>query len=164
MIYLTGFRQSINDVRAKYLVALHDCQFAEETYEYFLSIPEPSASIIAYKGALEAILTKTTWNPFKKFAYLKESKISFSKAVEMDPNLLEIRFLRMAVQYEIPSYLGFSDELKVDLAFILENYIKFNPKKYSAEVLNEIIGFVDKCQYFSGEETKRIKNILTKTD
>lgn len=163
MVYLSGYGQNINEVREKYLLALHDCQYAEETYEYILSIPKPTAQIFAYRGALEAILTKTTWNPFKKFSYLKDSKLSFTKAVNMNPNQLEIRFLRMAVQYEIPTYLGFSEELKEDLEFILEHCIQFDAQKYSSDILNEIIGFVDKCQYFSLPETKRLKNILTKT-
>jgi hypothetical protein len=50
--------------RPEYLTALSDYLNAPKVYESFLKVENPSAQILAYQGALEAIMTKTTWNIF----------------------------------------------------------------------------------------------------
>jgi len=153
--------QNIPKLRLAYLEALHDYKYASDTYDKFLKIENPNPQILAYRGALEAILTKTTWNPFKKFTYLKKSRSSLNQAVKEDPEDIEIRFIRMAVQYEIPSYLGFSQEVESDKEFIISNFKTFKPELYHEKILEEIIGFIDKCKYFSEEQTKLFKGILS---
>ena len=54
----------------QYLTALRDYLNALKVYEAFLKVEEPTAKILAYQGALEAIMTKTTSNIFKKMSYL----------------------------------------------------------------------------------------------
>lgn len=71
---LVGFRNPnespLSSLRMQYLTALRDYLNTLKVYEAFLKVEEPTAKILAYQGALEAIMTKTTSNIFKKMSYL----------------------------------------------------------------------------------------------
>lgn len=150
----------LKSLRDDYVRALKDVDVVEEVYERFLEVEEPSAKILAYRGALEAIMTKTTWNFFKKLDYLKKSEKSFAQAVEKAPESVEVRFMRMAVQYEIPSYLGFSDDIPADRDFIVDNIHRFDPQGLDDFTLNRIIAFMKKCDKFTDGQIARFENIL----
>lgn len=150
----------IKSLRDDYVLALKDVDLVEEVYERFLKVEEPSAKILAYRGALEAIMTKTTWNFFKKLDYLKKSEKSFAEAVKKDPESVEVRFMRMAVQYEIPSYLGFSNDIPKDRDFIVANIHRFDPQGLDDFTLNRIIAFMKKCNRFTESQIARFENIL----
>lgn len=151
---------SLDDLRAKYMTALYDQNKVEEVYHFFLEIEEPSAKILAYRGALEAIMTKTTWNIFKKIGYLNKSEASFKEAIRKSPNDIEIRFMRLAVQYEIPEYLGFSNEKEEDRSFIVANISRFDASNFSMPVLEVIHGFMIKSNYFTKEQILNVKRYL----
>ena len=156
----TSAAMPLNELRAKYMTALHDQDKAESVYMLFLEIKEPSAKILAYRGALEAIMTKTTWNVFKKISYLNQSEESFRKAISRSPNDIEIRFMRLAVQYEIPEYLGFSNNKEEDKKFIVSNINHFDASLFPLQTVKEIYGFMIKCNYFSEEQIMKFKSQL----
>ena len=157
-----GFAQNnqLVELRKEYIEALHDCEEAERVYDIFLAVENPTGKMLAYRGALEAIMTKTTWNLFKKINYLNKSEASFHKAIEKAPNDVEIRFMRMAVQYEIPEYLGYSEDMEEDRKFIVKNIDNFDPATLEHETLAEILGFMEKCNRFTPDQIEKFKGIL----
>ncbi|MEQ8908429.1 MAG: hypothetical protein RIC95_04500 [Vicingaceae bacterium] len=157
---IVSFSNPIEELRQEYMKALHDCDEAPEVYAKFLEVENPSAKILAYRGALEAIMTRTTWNLFKKMSYLRKSEKSFEEAVRKDPNSVEIRFMRMAVQYEIPAYLGFSDDLDSDKVFVIKNIKDFKAENLPKETCKEIYAFMKRCNYFTESQIQRFKGHL----
>lgn len=151
----------LNELREKYMVALHDQDKAAEVYQLFLGIEEPTPKMIAYRAALEAIMTKTTWNVFKKINYLNKSEDSFKEAINKSPHDIEIRFMRLAVQYEIPEYLGFSNNKDEDKKFIVSNIGHFDISNLPLQTIKEIYGFMIKCNYFTKEQIKKFKAHLS---
>ncbi len=141
--------------------ALHNYSFAENVYSRFKAVDNPSAKIYAYKGALEAIMTKTTWNVVKKLSYLRASQESFEKAVELAPNDLEVRYMRLAVEHEIPRFLGMSEHIEEDKKFVINHLHQFNPTYLPASVRKEIVGFAKKCGYFSKLQIALFESIMT---
>ena len=167
LLFSTLFQQNINaqnhnleSLRDDYIRALKDVEVVEEVYNRFSKVENPSAKILAYRGALEAIMTKTTWNFFKKMDYLRKSEKSFAKAVEKAPESVEVRFMRMAVQYEIPSYLGFSDDIPKDRDFIVANIHRFSPQGLDDFTLKRIIAFMKKCNKFTDSQIAVFEDIL----
>ena len=144
-------------MRTQYLTALRDYLNAPKVYEAFLKVEEPTAKILAYQGALEAIMTKTTWNIFKKMSYLNKSEESFKLAVKKAPNDIEIRFMRLAVQYEIPEYLGYSKDMESDKAFVVKNIAQFKANTIPPKVREQIVGFVFRSQLFTASEIEKFK-------
>jgi tetratricopeptide (TPR) repeat protein len=153
---------TLDELRSKYITALRDYLNAPKVYESFLKVEKPDGKILAYQGALEAIMTKTTWNLFK-MSYLNKSEASFNKAIEMAPDDIEIRHMRLAVQFEIPSYLGFSDDMEDDKEFILNNMNNLNSETIPLTLKKQIIDFMHPCEMFTVEQIQKIELTLAST-
>lgn len=151
---------SLGELRSQYLKALSDYLNAPKVYDLFLSVEEPSAKMLAYQGALEAIMTKTTWNVFKKMSYLNKCEESFQKAIQLSPYDLEIRYMRLAVQFEIPGYLGFSDDMETDKKFILKHVNNLSSENIPESLKDQIISFMNRCEMFTSSEIEKVKVIL----
>lgn len=123
-----------------------------------MQVEDRTAIIIAYDAATKAILTRTTWNWFKKLEYLQQSRKLFKEAVNRDSVNVEIRFLRFTVEDRIPFYLGYSDHMKEDKKVILENL-----QNYKVEGLNpEIYQYLHKRLEESGEFNEQELSSLQK--
>jgi len=150
----------LEELRKEYMKALSDADQAPEVYELFLKVENPSAKVLAYRGALEAILTRTTYNVFKKVNYLKKSKKSFEEAVKKDPNNLEIRFMRLAVEHEIPDFLGMSENIESDREFVIKNIDRFKAENFPKPICKQILSFMKKCNYFTANQIQKFKGHL----
>jgi tetratricopeptide (TPR) repeat protein len=153
-------KNSLAELRTEYLTALRDYLNAPKVYESFLKVENPNGKILAYQGTLVAIMTKTTWNIFKKMKYLTKSEDSFKKAISLDSNDLEIRFIRLAVQFNIPEYLGFSNKIESDKEFILKHAPSFDFQGIPATLGDKIIGFMHRCEKFTAVQVETIGNSL----
>ena len=160
ILFLNGQDHALEELRPKYMKALHDYEEAPDVYELFEAVENPSAKLLAYRGALEAIMTKTTWNIFKKLSFLSDCQDTFNEAIAMAPNNIEVRFMRLSVEHEIPYYLGFSSHMKEDKEFVVKNINQFDPLKIDPEILVEILGFVNKSGRFTNEEILLFENVF----
>tara|TARA_B110000046_G_scaffold97901_1_gene105531 strand:+ start:2388 stop:2633 length:246 start_codon:yes stop_codon:yes gene_type:complete len=61
-------------------------------------LENPSAKILTYQGALEAIITKTTCHIFKKKSNFNKSEESFKKDTELAPNDVEMGIGKLTFQ------------------------------------------------------------------
>ena len=93
-------------------------------------------------------------------SYLNMSESSFQRAIEIAPGDIEIRFMRLAVQFEIPEYLGLSKDMESDKQFILKNMKSLSSEKIPPALMNQIIGFMYRCEMFTEEQIEKIKLIL----
>lgn len=149
---------SYEDVRGKYFEALRNTDIALSLYEEdYENMQEKDALLLAYKGALEAILTKTTWNVFKKMSYLRQSNSTLNKATRLDPKNVEVRFLRIAVQCQIPSYLGYNENIEEDRRYILHHIEDFNFQELDPKIQYEIMKFFINCDKFNKQEIFQLK-------
>lgn len=164
LLFFVGFNvvkaQSIKELRSVYIQALMDHEKAEQALEKFKSVEEPTANMLAYQGALEAIMTRTTKNVFKKLGHLNDSEASFERAVELAPNDLEVRFMRLAVEHEIPRFLCMSEHIEEDIAFIVKNLGEFNPEYLPLAVRMQIVDFAKRSGYFSNNQIAVFKMVM----
>jgi hypothetical protein len=151
---------SANQLKKEYAKALDNFELAPAVYDLYCQVANPSAQTLAYKGALEAIMTKTTWNIFKKINYLNKSEESLQHAVEMAPENIEVRFIRLAVQHEIPSYLGYSNNIKEDIQFITSHFNQLQTADFSPWNIKQAMGFVHHSGRFTTEQIKRFQELL----
>ncbi len=84
------------------------------------SIPSSTTKPIylAYLGAYQTIWANHVINPFSKLSTFNKGKKNLQKAVAMDSNDVEIRFLRYSIQKNAPKFLGYSSDLAEDKKFI----------------------------------------------
>ena len=104
--------------------AFQECISKERTESFYKKLASTSSNEIikhGYKGAVMALRAKYSSNPFKKYNYCKEGLIILSKAIADSPQDLELRYLRLIIQSNIPSFLGMNCNLNEDKNMIIDN-------------------------------------------
>jgi len=84
-------------------------------------ITTPTPIEMAYQAAAEALKAQEEWNPIEKLLHLRKFKRLIAKAVELDADEVEIRFLRFGIEYNIPVMFRYSNDMLEDKAMILDS-------------------------------------------
>jgi len=159
----TGFISSNVDsdsqkeiVRSGFYQAIQDSKKADFLVAKISKLRDKHPLFQAYHGATFAIMAKTRWNPFSATSLLNKSKEELNAAVKKSPNNIEIRFIRFAVQKNIPNFLGYSENTNEDKTFIINNLDKFRDAKLSKEMKDYVIYFLKEQAGYSSKEIELI--------
>lgn len=152
---------SLTEIRNEYFYASFGSELIEGFNNKLLKIKKRTPIIVAYDAATKAVMTRTTWNWFKKLDYLDESRDLFEEAVKEDPKNVEIRFLRFTVEERIPGYLGYSDHMEIDKVVILKYLENYDSKKIAPEISNFLKERLRESEVFTDEELEKIEEKLS---
>lgn len=72
----------------------------------------------AYLGAFYTIWANHVSSPFAKLATFSKGKTAIEQAVQKESDNVEIRFLRLSVQTNCPSFLGYNSNIESDRKFL----------------------------------------------
>ncbi len=151
----------MDEIRLAFYEATLDSKKSIPLIDRINEIENPSAVLIAYKAATEAVMIKTKWSPFAKFSLLKRSRSTFNKAVDKNDKDLEIRFLRFSVQHHIPEFLGYSKNLDEDKSFIVEQIQNYKRESVvNDDMVNYIIDFLIASNRCSDQEIEKVKSVM----
>ena len=89
---------------------------------------------LAYLGGLQTIWANHTMNPISKLQTFNEGKRNLEDAVERESGEIEIRFIRLSVQKNAPSFLGYNQHIEAD-----ENFIKTHKHSITSASLLQLI-------------------------
>ena len=78
--------------------------------------------LAGYAGMCHMLLARYSYNPVFKLASFSKGKAMLEHAISSDKSNVELRFLRLSVQLNVPAFLGYSGELEQDKRFILREY------------------------------------------
>ena len=109
--------------------------------------------LLGYKGSGTMMMAKHVFNPFSKLSYFKKGKQMLESAIDTDDQNLELRFLRFTAQTNIPSFLGYNNDIEKDKKFIL-NY--FSPIK-DHKLKEFILPILMKSKYLTSLEKEQLK-------
>ena len=110
--------------------------------------------LICYKGANEMIQAKYALNPITKLDQFNKGKELIKKAFSRDTLNLEMRFIRFSIQNNLPSFLGYRDNLDQDKRFLLNNTKASNDPELQEMIFNYLSGLA----LIKPEELKLLKN------
>lgn len=106
--------------------------------------------LISYKGAAEMMQAKYALNPISKLKRFNSGKQLIEAAVKKAPEHIEIRFLRFAIQTNLPAFLNYNGDIQQDKKYLLANL-----KTVKEKALKEnIIKYLSTSKYCSAEEKK----------
>lgn len=129
-------------IRKQLIIALDSKQTTDSLFDQLAMIKGRSALITGYMGALQALKAKHAWNPYFKIKHLSDCEKTFKEAVTRDPTNIEIRFMRFSIEHNVPSILGYDENLVADR----EQIIKQIDLKYYAQadltLVKTIINFL----------------------
>ena len=149
-----------SDIRQKLFALNFDSRQAISLLDELEEIEPHSTLIQAYKGACKAHIAKITKNPFKKVGYLQAASNDLEQAISADGANLELRFLRYAMQIQIPRILGLSHELSEDRSLILNNLDHYNWELIDPEIRRYICNFFIEKGDCSVEEVNKLSAVL----
>ena len=106
-----------------------------------IAVLESDNSPIAagYRGALTIVLAKHTDNVFKKWNYFQQGKILLEESVRRSPNNVELRFLRLSIQYNIPAILAYRSEIADDKKYIISHLSEISDPNLKSIIVNFLI-------------------------
>ncbi|BAV07475.1 hypothetical protein SAMN05421788_109171 [Filimonas lacunae] len=120
---LSAFRSNppLDEIRSQYALSVTDKQVCKRMIVMLQSTTQQPVSL-AYLGAFQAIWANHTWNPLEKLSSFKKGKRNIEKAVATGGNEVEIHFVRLSIQYNVPKMLRYHSEINADKNFILSHY------------------------------------------
>lgn len=132
LLYLvqTGHAQglNLNNVRKDFNKGVKNQELCEMHLETLEKYAKNSVEK-GYEAAFHMFMAKHTGNPIKKMSYFNGGKKMLEKQIKIDPNNVELRFIRLCIQYYIPTYLGYRDNIEQDKDFLVSNLYKLNDEK-----------------------------------
>jgi len=95
--------------------------------------------IYAYHAAAEMTMANHVSWPGSKLKYFKAGRIKLEAVVKENMDNVEIRYIRFAVQYGSPGFLGYQDDMEQDKAFIKKNLEKAELPPYLKKIIKATI-------------------------
>lgn len=120
LLFLNAQSMNANDVRRLYTAAIESAAKTEQLHQTLTALKPTEPLVLAYLGAVEALLAKHAWNPYNKVAWLNKAAKNFSSALKKSPNHAEIRYLRFSTEHYLPPFLG-HNHLQEDLENICKH-------------------------------------------
>ena len=137
--------------------AVESSKLTDSLYKRLIKLPNKTALITAYTGTIEALKAKHSWNPYNKIKYVKVSLKTMHKAINMDKENMEIRFMRFSIEHFTPSFLGFSNDLAVDRKEIVKHYQNNNFGLADETLIKNVAKFMIDSERCTEEEIKIFK-------
>lgn len=119
-----------------------DSNRAHDLYKKINEVKNPSSLIIAYKATILAHMAKSSSSIFDQIKYLSKSINLLDQAVALASDHPEIRFLRFAVQVQLPALFRSATKIKADRKFLENNYHRISWSGYSPEEADYIRNFL----------------------
>ncbi len=152
-LLLPLLNQQLTEIRKIYPNAANSETAAKDLSAKLSKITfESDKTLIAYKGASITMVSKFSKNLSKKITKFKEGVKWIEFAVANDPNNIEIRFIRLSIQENVPVITKYKKNINEDAAFIATHY-----KEQTATLREYLKNFILQSKNFSIFEKQTIK-------
>lgn len=125
---VNGQSLDLDDIRKDFNKGVKDENLCKKHYE---SLKKNAKTEVekGYEAAFQMFMAKHTGNPIKKMSYFNGGKGLLETQIKKAPNDVELRFIRLCIQYYIPGYLGYRGNIKEDKDFMVNNLYKLNDEE-----------------------------------
>ena len=144
------------DLRKQFTEACQQEKIAETFYNNLSKSESKDPLYIGYKGAIQTVLAKYSYNPFCKYRNCKQGLNSMNLAIAASPESLELRFLRLSIESNLPKFLNMAIHVNEDKSKIFS----LLPKSQDTDLNKRIVDMLLAKKLCSREESTQ----LTKPD
>lgn len=134
LVVLSSDSTSLEQVRMNYNKAVSDKALCEKMITELSKAQKESTDYLAYLGGFQAIWANHVFSPISKLSTFNKGKKNIEKAIKKEPDNAEYRFIRLSIQKNIPSVLGYKSNIKEDTEFL-----KNNQNQIKSEILQRNI-------------------------
>ncbi|MGN0003545.1 MAG: hypothetical protein ACI35V_08925 [Sphingobacterium composti] len=130
---------SLHDVRKDFNKGVKDESLCKK-YLHSLKANAKTPLEKGYEAAFHMFMAKHTNNPIKKMSYFKDGKKLLESQIKTEPHNTELRFIRLCIQYYIPDFLGYKNNIEEDKEFLVANLYKLQDEKTKDIIYNYLKG------------------------
>jgi hypothetical protein len=130
-------KPDLSHIRQLYAYAADNETYANQLLIESERPAEDTLLFMGYRGAAKMILAKHAGNPFKKLNLFNDGKNILESAIASDTANVELRYLRLTIQSNIPKFLGYNSMIDADKIFLSreverlsDNELKTKIEKY----------------------------------
>ncbi len=138
------------EARQKMPRAFEDEKESQALYDKISKVKDPDPILKGYIGGVNIAQSKHA-PLLDKSGYFKKGTALLDEAIKEKPNTLELLFLRLTIQINLPSFLGYNDNRDDDKKFVLANLASATP-----DLRQRISNFIRKSDFFTDEEKAMI--------
>ena len=124
---------SVEVARKNYPFAREDKKLCQQMIIALKAAPSESL-ILGYLGAYQAVWAVHTYNPISKLNSFNEGKRNIEAAIQKAPTNIELRYIRLSIQKNCPSFLGYSDRIASDEKFIQSNLKQIESSELKTQI------------------------------
>lgn len=92
--------------------------------------------LMGYVGAVKMIMAKHYINPWSKLNSFNQGKELLEKALSLQPDVVELVFLRFSIQSNSPAFLQYNQHLSKDKTFLLNNVASLKDKTLQTKIIS----------------------------
>ena len=145
-------------LRQQYQQAAASKEAGEKFHQLMSAYTQQNAVVLAYKAAAEAIRARDA-SMLSKLTYVQQASKQFEQAVQLDPNNPEVRFLRLSVESNLPSFLGLSQHVDEDRQFLLKTLLQHPNSGLDAESFGLVRDFLVGRGHVSEADAQRLARL-----
>ncbi|UYZ64837.1 hypothetical protein [Hymenobacter weizhouensis] len=149
---------TLANLRRSYQEAAASKEAGEKFYQLMAAYQQQDAVVLAYKAAAEAIRARDA-SMFNKLAYIQNAGKQFDQAGQLDADNPEIRFLRLSVESNIPSFLGLSQHVEEDREFLVNSLLKHPKSGLDMEAFQLVRRFMIDHGHVSEADAQRLMQL-----
>jgi len=123
VLFVNGQDLDLNMIRKDFNKGVKDEDLCKKHYEALNNNAKTDLER-GYKAAFQMFMAKHTGNPIKKMSYFKGGKSLLDTQIKSSPANVELRFIRLCIQFYTPGYLGYRSNINEDKEFLLYNLYK----------------------------------------
>ena len=139
IINLYSYANDISTIRELYVDAYKSDLNCNKLGETLDTMKKNSSTLIkGYEGCFYFFKCKFESNPISKLIYFKKGKKILENAITLDPNSVELKFLRYNIQSNLPKFLSYHNKIEEDYNFINQNIKKMSDKKAKWFIINSL--------------------------
>ena len=113
----------LSELRRLFSLAAIKQDAAKKLSELLAEVGTSSQPVyVCYKGVAKMIQAKYALNPINKLSLFNKGKALIERAIKTDTTNVEMRFLRLTIQNNLPVILGYKNNIVLDKTY-LENKI-----------------------------------------
>lgn len=101
-----------------------------------------------YLAAYQMFMAKHLSNPFKKLHQFKKGKNALEELINQNSEEVELRYIRLCIQFYAPKMLGYSSSISEDKKFIID----YLHKMKNGEAKKLIYDYLEGTKMFTDEE------------
>lgn len=139
------------ELREQLPQAFRDSTLGRTLLDRYGKLDPNDPTLLGYIGALH--IARSRYAPLlDRMSILRKGTDILETAISRKPNHLELIFLRLTIQVNLPGIMGYKSNIDADKEFVFSNYKEGPPK-----LQERIIKFVQESKHFSVMEKQRLQ-------